>query len=1496
MFSCSSILTYHRLSHIIVTAWLVLVLTFFLSGCDDGSHQAADDTIIHGAAAKGPFAAGSTVTAYALTPDGRRRAQSLTGEITDAKGAYRVTIPWNGPTELNVTGFYLNELTGTKSAQPLTLCAIVDAQVSMTMEVNLHLATHWACARIKTLMAQGADGAQTQTRQDLQTWLGLELAEGVGLEGLTPYGGGPHEADQRNLFWLSAAFLAQNEGVECLDAMQQDLAVDGQINAEGQSCWQAMREEVAGLDGDAIHAHVTAAGFEAPALIALPPWASPLAIAEPPTPEPIAPEPLDSNADMAGLSLSAGMLSPGFEPGIRSYSVSVSNQVENITVTPTLANSTAQTKINGADVASGQPSPAINLPVGLTTITLVVTAEDGLTRQTTMIDVNRQPAPLTPKPPTPEPPAPAPLAPEPPTPEPPPPAPLASNTRLTAFSLSDGTLSPSFDPGIRRYSVSLPESLERIQVTPTLADPAAQAQVDGVVVASGQPSPAISMPIGLTTITLVVTAENGVTRQTTTIDVERRDETAPSARIMFPLPGDTDAATITVTGAAHDDHNEVTSVRVNGIDAVSSDGFNTWRATIPLTWGLNPIAVATQDAAHNQDPLAAGLTVSRVSKDLLSLPWDIVLDSDNHRALVANEWPGTVVAVDLIHGNQTLISGPGVGSGPSFWAYGIALDSADNRALVTGQHDSTFVVMAVDLTTGDRSILSSRDVGSGPDFNASFGIALDSANNRAFVTNIHSYDAAVMAVDLTTGNRTRFASGTVGSGGSLWQPRGIAVDSANNRAFTIESAFRLSIAIDLTTGDRLCFDCARSGPRASRPVEITVDSANNRALIIDEDDNAVIAVDLTTGDRTIFTNRSVGNGPVLWGPQGIAVDNAHHRALVADSRWGGVIAVNSTTGDRTILSDSVTGSGPGFSEPVGIALDSAHHRALVTDGLLQVVVAVDLTTGNRTTLTGSGVGSGLAFEALQGIAVDSLNHRALVADSLLQAVVAVDLTTGERTLFSAYNRAGSGAGFMEPHDIALDNAHHRALVLDRTRAAVVAVDLTTGDREVLSDGGEGYDPDGWLSSSLWGIALDNARHRALVADNDWGVIEMDLTTGDLTYLSSSGDGSYPRIGNGPAFSDLTRIALDSARHRALAVDGGLQAVVAVDLNTGERTLLSSDGVGSGPPFRWPQGIALDSAHHRALVTDVREVVAVDLNTGDRTILASPGRGVNFGEPSGVALDVANHRALVTDRALNAIIAVDLNTGDRTLLSNSSAGSGPPFEAPTNIAIDSANNRALVIDSALDAVVAVDLTTGDRAIIADDSIGSGPDLDGAVGIALDSANDRTLVIDSALNAVVAVNLTTGDRAIIADSSVGSGPEFDRPSRIALDSANDRALVIDSALDAVVAVDLTTGDRTIIADDSIGSGPDLDGAVGIALDSANNRALITDWGLNAVIAMDLSTGDRTFIAAPDVGSGPGSWQPFGIALDSSNHRVLVTDREWLAVIAVELGSGDRIVHSR
>lgn len=94
---------------------------------------------------------------------------------------------------------------------------------------------------------------------------------------------------------------------------------------------------------------------------------------------------LSSDANLSGLTISAGTLNPEFISDTTEYSVSVNNSISAVTVNPVTSDENAAVKVNGQEVNSGQDSQTISLNVGSNTITVLVTAQDATAKTYTII-------------------------------------------------------------------------------------------------------------------------------------------------------------------------------------------------------------------------------------------------------------------------------------------------------------------------------------------------------------------------------------------------------------------------------------------------------------------------------------------------------------------------------------------------------------------------------------------------------------------------------------------------------------------------------------------------------------------------------------------------------------------------------------------------------------------------------------------------------------------------------------------------------------------------------------------------------------------------------------------------------------------------------------------------------------------------------------------------------------------------------------------------------
>ena len=94
------------------------------------------------------------------------------------------------------------------------------------------------------------------------------------------------------------------------------------------------------------------------------------------------------NADLSALAISPGTLAPAFNPDELSYDVNLDHDQGSVDITATLADENASLTINGEEATSGE-AKAVSLGAAgtETAINVVVTAEDGETEKTYVIDL-----------------------------------------------------------------------------------------------------------------------------------------------------------------------------------------------------------------------------------------------------------------------------------------------------------------------------------------------------------------------------------------------------------------------------------------------------------------------------------------------------------------------------------------------------------------------------------------------------------------------------------------------------------------------------------------------------------------------------------------------------------------------------------------------------------------------------------------------------------------------------------------------------------------------------------------------------------------------------------------------------------------------------------------------------------------------------------------------------------------------------------------------------
>lgn len=191
---------------------------------------------------------------------------------------------------------------------------------------------------------------------------------------------------------------------------------------------------------------------------------------------------------LSSLVPSAGTLSPAFDTDTLNYTLNVPTTQTTISFVPTSVDNSSTIKVGKYVVKSGKKSSEISLGEGTNKILIVVTTKEGET-STYTINVVR--------------------------------AETFRSAKLTALTLSGGTLNPAFNKDINTYTASVENNVPSITVTATAEDPASIIKINDVKIPSGAASGSISLNEGGNLITVTVTDTKGNTN-TYTINLTRK--------------------------------------------------------------------------------------------------------------------------------------------------------------------------------------------------------------------------------------------------------------------------------------------------------------------------------------------------------------------------------------------------------------------------------------------------------------------------------------------------------------------------------------------------------------------------------------------------------------------------------------------------------------------------------------------------------------------------------------------------------------------------------------------------------------------------------------------------------------------------------------------------------------------------------------------------------------------------------------------------------------
>jgi len=629
-----------------------------------------------------------------------------------------------------------------------------------------------------------------------------------------------------------------------------------------------------------------------------------------------------ANDTLSKLTASVGTLSPAFSPAKTSYTITVSSLHPTINFTPTAANTGATITVDGIATTSGMASDTIKLKTGANTVTIQVTAPNGVAKQSYTIVVTRQPS---------------------------------TNAGLAKLLLSSGTLTPTFATATTSYTASVSNSVSSVTMTPTASDITSTIKVNGTAVASGTASTPVSLSVGSNTITTVITAQDGTTTKTYTVTVTRQANVSLSgltvsigtlspafsaSKTSYAVVLSNLHPTIAITPTVSDPTEAIT---VNGATVTSG----TASAAIKLVVGTNNIAVVVTAADHVTKQTYTIVvtrqpsTVATLSHLILSsgtLTPTFAAATTDYTATVDNSISTIKLTPTSSDTTATIkVNGTIVKSGVASASIALAVGTNTINTVVTAGDGSTTKTYTVVITRSQNASLANLTVSIGnlsPAFSAaktSYTVVLSNLHPTITVTPTVADPAATVKVDgnaITSGSPSAAIQLPVGT-------TTIPVQVTASNGVTKET-YTIAVTRQPSTNAGLAKLLLSSGTLT--PVFATATTSYTATV-----DNTITTIKLTpTSSDTTATIKVNGTG-VKSGAASASISlavgaNTINAVVIAGdgttTKTYTVTVTRSTAGPVMEIKDPVTQSALAvpFNSLTGLADEPFIHRAVSPNG------------------------------------------------------------------------------------------------------------------------------------------------------------------------------------------------------------------------------------------------------------------------------------------------------------------------------------------------------------------------------------------------------------------------------------------------------------------------------------------------------------------------------------------------------------------------------------
>ena len=233
----------------------LLATGILLAACgmdETSSGEPGSTRTIYGTSQKGPFVKGTEVTLYGMDENLHQTGAHFSTKVNNNKGDYSLKkinledrYAW-----LNANGYYIDEMTGEKSAQKISLNSLVDLQD--LDHVNINVLTHLAFDRIRYLVKQGkpVDEAKRQAEKEVMVVFGFS-EETEAFDQLDILGNGEDDAKLLAISLIMLTARDMGEITDRLATIALDIETDGVL--DDTTLMGQIKKDVSMANHDAVY-------------------------------------------------------------------------------------------------------------------------------------------------------------------------------------------------------------------------------------------------------------------------------------------------------------------------------------------------------------------------------------------------------------------------------------------------------------------------------------------------------------------------------------------------------------------------------------------------------------------------------------------------------------------------------------------------------------------------------------------------------------------------------------------------------------------------------------------------------------------------------------------------------------------------------------------------------------------------------------------------------------------------------------------------------------------------------------------------------------------------------------------------------------------------------------------------------------------------------------------------------------------------------------------